>query len=132
MKMNKKGWLRILEAFIAIILIAGVLAFVYSRTIGKPTDRAEEIYKLQKTILDEIAADPQFRNASLQMDEVIISEFVGDRVPPGFNYTVRICDVADICGLPYYKKEVYSSERIISSTLEEYDPKKVKIFMWRE
>ena len=128
---GKKAWLRIVEAVIAIILIASVLTFLYLRTVDKSTS-SEEIYKLQKSILDEIADDPELRNAVLNLDESKIKDFTDTRKPYGFNSTVRICEIEDICGLQSYEKEVYSTERVISANLQQYSPKKVKIFMWRE
>lgn len=126
---NRAGFIRILEAFIAVALIASVLVFLYVRTI-KP--QREDVYKLQKTILNEIAANPMLRNATLNLDNNTVSNFVKDRVPSGFDFTIRICEPEDICSLPEYKAEVYATERIISSTLQEYSPRKVKIFMWKE
>lgn len=130
---EKRAWIRIVEAFIAIILITSILIFLYSRTIEKPR-RAEEIYKLQKTILDEIAADQGLRQAVLDgkpEDIKDIKDFVRERVRSGFTFEIKICEVEDICVLDEYREEVFSSEGIISATLEKYEPKKLKIFMWK-
>jgi len=128
---NKRAWLRILEAFVAVTLIASVLVVLYVRTVQSPKDR-EEIYNLQKTILDEIAASPELRNATLNDDELTVKNFVKDRIPVSFNFSVRICEVENICSLSPYKKEVYATDRVISANLQTYAPKKVKIFMWKE
>ena len=127
---NKRGWLRIVEAFIAIMLIMGVLLILYSR--GIEPRRAEEIYNFQKTILDEVAANPGLRENVLSENEQAVEDFVRDSIPAGFSFEVRICEPGDICGLPDYHEELYASERIISATLQTYNPKKVKLFMWRE
>jgi len=131
MKKDKKGWIRIAEAFIAVTLIASVLVVLYVKTVQIPQER-EDLYNLQKTILDEIAANPGLRNYVLVNDSEKINSFVKDRVPIAFNFTVRICQTNDVCGLQFYEKEIYSSERIVSANLTAYEPKKVKIFMWRE
>lgn len=131
---NKRGWLRILEAFVAIMLIAGALVIIYSRNAENPS-RADEIYKLQKTILNEIASDPTLRENVINENEEsikIINNFVKDRVSFPLNFTVRICGLEDICSLGFYKEELYSQEKVISSTLEYYTPKKVRLFMWVE
>ena len=127
--MKKKGWLRIVEAFIAIALIASVLVIVYVRSIEK-SDKSEEISKLQTAILEEVASDPVLRNAVINFDNETVINFVKTRVPPAYNSTVRICEINDICNLNQYKENTYSSERIISGTLVIYNPKKLKIFMW--
>ena len=128
---NKKGWLRILEAFIAVVLIASFLLVLYSRAVERPKI-SEEVYQIQKTILDEIASNPELRQAVLNGNEEKIINFTYDRIPSGFEFAMRICEVNEVCGLKEYKEGVYSSERIISSTLEEYSPKKLKIFMWKK
>lgn len=52
---------------------------------------------------------------------------------PSLNYTVKICELNNtLCPLvPYPGEEVYASDRIISSTLYEIEPKRVKIFLWK-
>jgi len=132
---EKGGWLRILEAFIAIMLIISALIILYSRAIEKPK-KAEDIYKLQRIILDEIADSPELREAVLNNNTEKIISFVGNRTLMSFNFTIRVCELNDICRLQYYigkeGKDIYSTERLISSTLEKYEPKKLKIFMWKE
>jgi len=128
---NKKGWIRIAEAFIAILLITIVLLVIYTRTETK-NGISEEIYKVQKVILDEIADNPTLRESVLKNDEDAITNFVSERIPSGFSFSIKICEINNICNLDVFKEEVYSSERVISSTLQEYSPKKLKIFMWLE
>jgi len=131
---GKKAWLRILEAFIAILLVSGVLIVVYSRVIQKPGK--EDIYNLETSILEEIAENSSLRDEVLkEMPEISkINDFVQKRIPPGFSFRVKICDVEVICQLDDYLgeegKEIYSDERMISSVLERYQPKILKIFMW--
>ena len=138
---GKKAWIRILEAFIAILLITGVLLVVYSRTVSRPRI-ADDVYNLQEGLLDEIADNSDFRDEIVRFERhtetsmAEITAFIQDRTPSGFLFEVRVCEVEEICQLEAYLGEegqaVYSTERIISSTLEEYNPKKLKIFMWKE
>lgn len=130
--MNKKAWLRIVEAFIAIILILSVAIVVYSKNIEQPR-RADEIYNLEKVILDEISFEENLRNAVLAGQNETLENFVeGKMAGRSFNYSIKICSIEDICSLPYYKKEIYAKDRIISSNLSLYLPKKIKIFIWIE
>ena len=64
---NKKGWLRIIEAFIAILLILGVFVVIYSKVIDRP-QKSDYIYNLEKGILDEISFNPDLRAAVLNMN----------------------------------------------------------------
>ena len=135
MMQNKNGWLRILEAFIAIILITSVLLVLYVQTINNPK-KTEEVYRLQGTILEEIAFDPILRNAILKWDNNTVEDFVSKRVPEEFEFGIKICDINKICELESYigkeGSDVYSSERIISANLTDYKPRKLKIFMWQK
>ncbi len=131
MMKQKKGLLRIIEAFIAVTLIAGVLIVLYAQQAGNPKS-SEELYRLQSSILNEIADNTKFREDVLNNNLVNIEPFVRDRVPAGFNYSIKICEVDEICSLDNYKKEIYASERVIAATLKEFKPMKIKIFMWRE
>jgi hypothetical protein len=93
-----------------------------------------QVYNFQKTLLDEIAANETMRNYILQNDSGPAQDFVGARVPAGFEYEVRICGPGNICPSAEYHEEIFSTERIISVTLgqAELNPKKIKIFMWRK
>lgn len=129
---NKRGWLRIVEAFIAILLIVTFLIITYVKT-NESNNRVEEVYKLEKGILDEIALDEGLRNNILLNEEQPIRDFVERRAGNvGFNVSIRICNPDDVCNLPFYQKEVFSRDRIICGNLTSYEPKKIKIFMWIE
>ena len=119
-----------MEAFIAIMLILGVLIVLYSNAINKPK-KSEEVYNTEKIILDEISFNEDLRNAVMSNNTAVLMEYVAGRIgKSSFNYTVRICTVEDVCSLSIYKKEFYAKDRIIGSNLTSYEPKKVKIFMW--
>lgn len=131
---GKRGIIRIVEATIAMLIIIGVvIVVVANRNARQETD----ISSMLPPLLAEIS-----RNASLR--EIIVSNpsngeqevlsFLSARIRnPAFSYSARICGPDEICGLENYPKtarEIYSDERIISSTLQSYGPKKVKIFLW--
>ncbi|MFH1307341.1 MAG: hypothetical protein ABIH72_00635 [archaeon] len=129
--MNKKGWLRIFEAFIAVILIAGVLIVL---VLNQRADRTfeDDIHNLERSILVEIADNPSLRNSTLKTDLAPILAVASPKIPPGMNFTMRVCPIDEICGLQEYREEVYVEEIVISSTIEEYAPKKLRIFIWEE
>ncbi|MBU3912829.1 MAG: hypothetical protein KKE50_01920 [Nanoarchaeota archaeon] len=125
---NKRGWIKIVEAFIAIILIASIMLTVYSK---QPTrTKNEEIIKVEDSILNEISQSEALRQDVLDSNNLSISLFIQSKMPPNLNFTAKICAVDDVCGLDVYRKEVYARERIISSTLTEYSPKKLRLFAW--
>jgi len=128
--MRKKGWIKIAEAFIAVILIAGFFLLIYSRQINKTSK--DEIIKIEDSLLDEIVGNENFRNEILNNNSDNIEEFIITKIPVGLNFTIRICEVDEICNLNWYIKEIYVRERIVSSTLHEYKPKKLKLFVWEK
>jgi hypothetical protein len=128
---NRRGWLRILEAFIAIILIAGFLSVIYNLNINK-SESSKEVYNFQETILEEIGQDSDLRREVLENNISRIRDFVSNKIPEGFELEVKICDIDEICNLEIYRENTYSSERVISANLDKYGPKKVKIFMWED
>ena len=55
-------------------------------------------------------------------------------LPKNLNFATNICGVNDACGsneVPY-DKNVYTKEILISSTLEKYEPKKLRFFVWEK
>lgn len=131
MELSNKGWLRIVEAFIAVILITGVLIILLNQGLVKPQS-SERIYSIQTAILDEISYNDSLRGFVMNKNETRISDFVSTRTPVGFNFSVKICEIGEICNLPTYKEGIYSTEKIISANLTDYNPKKIKLFMWLE
>ncbi len=135
MKKNKKAWLRIVEAVIAVLIVASVLLIVLSRQSPKQ-DKSEEIYEKQRAILNQISQNITLRGYVIDANEENddeIEEFVKKNAPVGWEFRLKICDVEKVCALgEYIEKNIYSQEIIISSTLEEYNPKKLKLFVWEK
>jgi len=140
---GKSGFLRIVEAFIAILIIAGVMGYVYVQRIQKPNE-ADSINQLEKIILSEIANNEDLRSAVLNGDSgldiddakanrILINDTIKKSIPDEYEFDFKICDLIVVCELGIYTgKEVFANEVTISSTLEQYNPKKIRLFMWRK
>jgi len=128
---NKKGWIRIAEAAIAIMLLASVILVSITKQVEKK-DISEEMYKLQHTILEEASRNASVREAILTEDYAIIESFINERLAKGLNFTIAICNPSANCEAEVPKKEVYVNDIIISSTLQQYMPKKLKFYVWIE
>lgn len=139
---NKKGWMRILEATIAVLIVSSVLIMIYS---GQPkrTDASEEISNLQKSILSEMAADNNLRshvlNSEINSNYDMLVQYVRGKIPSHLNFSLRICSLSEAsCKLhedlfkTLIDKEVFVEEVIISTDLSTYNPKKVRLFVWSE
>lgn len=138
---NNRGFLRIVEAVIAIMIILGVVVVMSVRNSNQEeTDLTSKI----APYLDEIAKDSTWRTRIVSvevggistLEEEINNEWLADRIQnPNIGHAVRICDPPDEqCPLEPYPEEastgLFAGERIVSSTIPQYAPKKVKIFLW--
>lgn len=133
---NKKGFMRIVEASIAILLVLAALAIISMR---KNETNEEDISLRIYPILEEIGG-----NATLRKDiianpvnaEAELDSFVKLRIGQNqFARGVKICEINSACALDeeIVNSEIYSVERIVSASLdiESFAPKRVKIFLWR-
>lgn len=131
---NDRGWIRIVEASIAIMIILGVLISVRSVT---NQNSSEDLSEKITPLLEEIASNHTLREIVVREGtdaEGEIISFLNTKVTnPSINYTVRVCPIEDaICPLERYpSQEVFVQERVISSVLGDVSPKRVKIFMWK-
>jgi hypothetical protein len=133
---NKKAWLRIAEAFIAILLILSVILIVVSKHRAE-TNRGEEIARLLASTLDSISKDENLRGQILSNNTFGVNETIEKIVPFWMAYSTRICSYDDICSNPtnyseYESKNVYSDEIIVAANLT-YRPQnatKLKVFFW--
>jgi len=137
---NKRGWIRIVEASIAILIIFAALLYVSeNRKAASEADLSESITPL----LEEMAKNVTLREIILSdtnisdFAENTTMKFLAGRIKqPNINYTVKICDYDKLCGLNSYptdvKGNVYAGGRVITSVLTTsiVNPKRVVIFLW--
>ena len=144
---NKRGWIRILEATIAVMIVAGVLVVVYSKQADMGVGPADYFHSLQRQILLDISSSSDLRVLALNKNETELNLFVGDIVPDAFGYYLRVCElgnVTDYCKIDEVgvvaetrDKDVFVEQIIVSADLGDgsnamYDPKKVRLFVWEK
>ena len=129
-KKDRKAWLRIIEAFLAILIIMGALLIIMAREKTN-IDISEEVYEKQRQILNIISKNDNLRTDVISGNNINVDNTIRQIVPETWNFTTKICGLNDICNTNTpYEKEVYATEIIITSTLTEYNPKKLKFFVW--
>lgn len=149
--MNKRGWIRIVEASIAILLIASAIFAIYR----VQSERKEiDLTYITTPILEEIGKNITLREKILAYNTTeaesysenaailrYLNNFVISRIRSSYlRYSIKICEPAFIggCALTSYPRNtysgVYTDERIISAvvTSDVFSPKKVKIYIWIE
>jgi hypothetical protein len=132
---NKKGWLKILEAFIAVMLVLGVLLVLISKS-NTPLNDSSEILNLQKNILNSVEKDPALVSQVLVNNTSGVSSYVNKTKPGWLNYSVQICDSFAACPLNVssdiiINHEIYASNILIISNSTFYDERQLKLFFWR-
>ena len=65
---EKRGWIRIVEAFVAILFIMGVVLIVINKGYFKESNE-EKVYQIQAEILREIQLNDEFRKEILIADD---------------------------------------------------------------
>ncbi len=130
--MNKGGWIRIVEATFASIIVLGVLFFLTVRDTGLSE---QDLSSLGRSVLDEVAVNQTLRSYVLTDNFVALNDSVATKISQGYlDYEVRICPIQEICGKSVYTPgNVYAAERVISASVNEdiFNPKKVRLFIWR-
>ena len=137
---NKKGWIRIVEALVAILLIAGFLILLIDNQENGGKDISSKVYMTENAILREVQSNNTFRSYILTITESVEFEYFNDdlknhitsRVPTYLNCTSKICDFAtdNVCDIDSLKKDIYVSSVMIAADLDTYEPKLLKIFCW--
>jgi len=142
---GKRGIVRILEAFIAIMIISGAMGFIYVNQIQRP-NQDDAIHELQRIILEEISNDPVLR---AEIVETAITEEnedtpakdtypqtdtrISNLISSDYEYEFRVCKLNELCKIELLDgREIYSQEITISSTLQAFDPKVVRLFIWEK
>ena len=145
---NKRGWLRIVEAFVSILIVFGTVMTI-SMTNRESADGS--LCATLTPLLEEIAQKENLRIAVLNNDVTSINTFLQERIKnPSIQPEVKICKACiegvactpeeNLCthsqsGIDY--DEICAGERVISdsATIGEagrvYEPQKLKIFLFK-
>ena len=138
LKKNKRGWIRIVEAFIAILLIAGILVVSLDsgRVIGEET---RKIYAMEQSMLKEIQLDQSSREDIFTME---INSIAGGNLENKLNQRKlnyiecegKVCTLDDdFCEVSeVHDNDVYVQEISIFTDLKNYEPRKLRLFCWEK
>jgi len=133
-KLDRRAWLRILEVFIAILLVMGSVLVILARS-PSTSDISEEVYEKQRQILDIISKNDSLRKDIIIEKNLEVNNTISKMLPNHWKFATRICGLDNMCPLDLagtYENDVYSTEVVISSNLTQYSPKKLRFFVWVE
>lgn len=136
---NKRGWLRIIEAGIGILIIIGVLLIInHSRASSSGFDLSKELSKA----LEEMSRNKVLRekivsgSSDAETDVETSAKNIMGRT--NIAYKAKVCNIAEACALSGLgeNRDIWSAERIISinvdNTAQYSAPKRVRIFAWQK
>ena len=138
---NKRGWIRIVEALVAILLIAGFLILIIDNQENGGKDISDKVYMAENAILREVQSNNTYReyilgigNTSVEFESFNddLKNHITSRVPAYLNCTGKICDFDyDLnCDIDSLKKDIYVRSVMIAADSTTYEPKLLKIFCW--
>ena len=143
-KKNKKGWIKILEAFIAVVFLISILVLIINDEKYEANE-VSNVIKTQNAFLTLIQKNDILRNDILAVDtsqrfyEMNDTEFpeslrnyINESFSGGVECNAKICNSTAECYLiDDPENEVFSSAIIITSNLTTFNPKKLSVFCWR-
>ena len=129
---NKKAWLRILEVFIAILIVMSSILVILARN-APTSDISDEVYEKQRQIVNIISKNDSLRKDIIVEKNLQVNNTISQMLPNHWSFATRICELDVMCPLnltDVYESDVYSTEVIITSNLTQYSPKKLRFFVW--
>ena len=134
--MNKKGYMKTVEAVVALILVLGVVVTIVNRNTIDINPTPTEIKIMQDSINNLIENDKFLRRAVLNNQTDKINDTIKQFIPE--NSTLKYAFL--ICGTNYCPsvenlpkdKSIYVSNLIISSVYNETGHGVFKLYLWRK
>ena len=107
-----------------------LLYFISERNIK--TDISGDVNQRQLQILSIISKNDSLRNDILNDNSTQVNIEISKMIPASWNFSTNICLLQDICNRAYTPndRDVFTEEILITSNLTEYQPKKLRFFVW--
>jgi len=140
---NKRGWIRIIEAFFAVILIMGVVLVVVSKEPSLD-ESSKKIYSEVNSILQAAELNQSLRgyilgieNVYLPMEWVDLDEnlknFIGGQTPNYLDCSAKICEINVRCTSDQdTNADVYANSVGVYANKSVYSPKQLRLFCWED
>lgn len=139
---NKRGWIKIIEAFVSVMLILGVALVVIAQNSNFQDDISEEVYDAEVGILRGVQINSSLRSQVLEVETLPVElggagfpsgvkSKIEELIPVYLNCTAKICELDDTC-VPEVEasNDIYAQSVMISSDLEIFAPRQLKLFCW--
>ncbi|MFH1365239.1 MAG: hypothetical protein ABIH28_01495 [archaeon] len=138
---NKKAFISILEAFIAITLIMTIVVLILQQDLLQKRNISAQVYTNELEILRGIQINETYRAEILnsQVPTYWTNSSFPDKLkgeitlkkPAYLTCTAKICEINQPCFIEKeLEKDVYAQSVIISANATLYSPREFKLFCW--
>lgn len=142
---NKRGWIKVTEAVIAILLLIAIILVALKEDIPQNETKEQEIHNAQRAILREIQLTESLRDEIIGTDDEVewadlpagTKSKIEDETPVTLDCVAKICSPSDECILPdgiapesTDEENIYVETVMITTNTETYKPRVVKLFCW--
>ncbi|MBI2043203.1 hypothetical protein HYT25_02330 [Candidatus Pacearchaeota archaeon] len=148
---NKQGWIKIVEAFTSILLIAGALLIIINSLGLQVPDSSVFVYDSEYAILREIQLNNDLRNDIIavpvgnlpiewddfngppnNLDDV--KDKIETRAPGYLKCEAQLCEIQDDCviNLVPDDKDVFVQSSFFGANQNLYAPRKLNLFCWAQ
>ena len=141
-KKSKRAWTRIIEVFVALFLIMGIVVIILQSGNNEEAETSKAIHNVEISILRGIEYNQTLResvlnapkneeNGKFNLSDSIKNKII-EETPSNLGCSADICDFDDVyCGQDTSGKEIYTQEVFISSTIKKYNSRKLKLFCYK-
>ncbi|HTZ41843.1 MAG TPA: hypothetical protein VMC07_01385 [Candidatus Omnitrophota bacterium] len=132
---NKKGWVRLVEAFASVLLIGTVLILIVNQQNPKEDRIPGIVSDYEISILRNIELNETLRNSIITASASFPTDVktqVESLIPPSLLCATALCETNELCNFSGASTgaDVYAQKIFITSTLTYYHPKQLKLFCW--
>lgn len=140
---NRKGWIRIVEVFVAMLLMTGILFVILEGRYLAKMNSMDEVYEAEITILRDVELNNNLRseilNANLPVEEEDFGTSlpntetrINELVPADIECEAKLCELTEVCVLNDVDKEhIYAEAVVIAADVNTYNPRQLKLFCWK-
>ncbi|MCX6711946.1 MAG: hypothetical protein NT139_02835, partial [Candidatus Woesearchaeota archaeon] len=132
---NKKGYLKTIEAVIAILIILGFIYIITPKQHLPEETTPQSVASAEEFIINQILYNSTYRSCIVSDNRPCIDNLVKKNSPSGYNYQFEMCDTSTSClqelniTLPI-DKSIYSKSILVSQEKGLISPKVFRVYMW--
>ena len=131
---NKKGYIKTLEAVIAVIIVIMVSYVLIAQRIEQKPEPPLVVQDAMRFINEELQFDEIIREGIVGGTGGVkddIASIITENKPRNYDFICAICSDSSRCYIDTpFQRSVYVSDVFIASSKEEQNPKVVRIWFW--